>query len=87
MIREVLAEPIVISSCSICNNKVAQEDQLTSLDDIAKLFNYSLPTAQKIKNSIPKDSYRQCKNTFAIKRSVLLGANEKLNKTKYSGIK
>jgi len=45
---------------------------LTNLGGIAKLLHCSLPTAQKIKNAIPKDMYLQVGKKFAIKKSILL---------------
>jgi len=53
------------------------EIMFTSIKQIADIFKCSLPTAQKIKNSIPKDLYRQYGKTFAIPKSILLNANEK----------
>jgi len=45
---------------------------ITNLVGIAKLLHCSLPTAQKIKNAIPKEMYLQVGKKFAIKKSVLL---------------
>jgi len=59
------------------------EIMFTSIKQIADIFKCSLPTAQKIKNSIPKELYRQCGKTFAIPKSILLSANEDLNNSKY----
>ncbi|MEI8202833.1 MAG: DUF3853 family protein [Bacteroidota bacterium] len=84
IIREILSENKAISHDSISENRTEQDELFTSLEDIAGLFNCSLPTAQKIKNSIPKDSYRQCGKTFGIRKSILLNTNEELNKYKYN---
>ena len=60
-----------------------QEKMFTSIKQIADIFKCSLPTAQKIKNSIPKAMYRQIGKTFAIPSSLLLSASEDLNNLKY----
>jgi len=60
-----------------------QEIMFTSIKQIADIFKCSLPTAQKIKNSIPKELYRQCGKTFAIPKSILLSANDELINSKY----
>ncbi|MEI6765297.1 MAG: hypothetical protein WCM76_06620 [Bacteroidota bacterium] len=78
--KEVLAESRI--SPDTIENIVGQEELLTSLGAIAKLFHCSLPTAQKIKNTIPKNLYRQYGKTFAIPRNVLLDANADLRKSK-----
>ena len=52
--------------------KLENEKIFTSIRQIADFFNCSLPTAQKIKNSIPKNQYIQKERTFAIQESVLL---------------
>ncbi|MEZ5199105.1 MAG: hypothetical protein R2764_22800 [Bacteroidales bacterium] len=62
------------------NESVANEKKFTSIRQIADYFNCSIPTAQKIKNSIPKHQYTQKERTFAIRESVLLknhGSNTK----------
>ena len=58
---------------------VSDDELITSLVQISKLLRCSLPTAQKIKNSIPKDQYMQVKRKFAIKKSLLLNANKNVN--------
>lgn len=64
-------------------NDCSKDDELaTSLYDIAKLFHCSLPKAQHIKNSIPKDQYFQHCRKFAIRKSVLLKTNQDLRKSK-----
>jgi hypothetical protein len=83
IIRNILNENKAISLNSIIDNCNSQDEIITSLEEIEKLFNCSQPTAQKIKNSIPKDKYRQCGKTFAILKSVLLNGNIEMNKTKY----
>ncbi len=83
IIKDVMTENLQGSTNSVIDNNKQQDELLTSLEEIAKLFNCSQPTAQKIKNSIPKDKYRQCGKTFAIPKSVLLNGNVELNKTKY----
>lgn len=60
-------------------NKVEDGKVFTSIRQIANHFQCSIPTAQKIKNAIPREQYSQTGRTFAIPESVLLKQND-LNK-------
>lgn len=76
ILREVLDER---KPASIATKKsVGNGDMVTSISQIAAIFKCSLPTAQKIKNSIPKELYRQIGKTFAISRDTLLGFEHSL---------
>ena len=57
------------------------DDLITDLAGIAKLFNCSLPKAQNIKNSIPKNMYKQYGRIFAIQKQVLLAGNNIKNRS------
>ena len=62
------------------SNNVAEDELITNLVQISNLCHCSLPTAQKIKDAIPQDQYMQIDKTFAIKKSVLLKANNQRKK-------
>jgi len=73
IIREEIRAANSFSGTEI--NIISDEIVFTSIRQIAEYFHCSLPTAQKIKNSIPKDQYSQTGRTFAIPESVLKQAN------------
>jgi|GEM_PF-1971985 hypothetical protein len=79
ILREILDE--YFGKNSISRNKTTDdynEPLITNLQDIAKLFRCSLPTAQKIKNSVPKHLYSQFNKKFVISRRVLLEAHMRI---------
>lgn len=80
--REVLDEKIV--DVGIQPGKANSEDDAlcTSLYNITKLFHCSLPKAQHIKNSVPRDQYFQHGRKFAIRKSILLKTNKDLRRSK-----
>jgi hypothetical protein len=81
LFREVLDEYMnKINAAKLKNIPDYDEPLITNLKEIAKLFRCSLPTAQKIKNSIPKDLYKQTGRKFAIRKNVLLQANVDLKR-------
>ncbi|MBM3437147.1 MAG: DUF3853 family protein [Bacteroidetes bacterium] len=69
LIREVIQETIIPKEITLPRQ---EEVYLTSIKELAKFFKCSLPTAQKIKNSIPKDLYAQYGKRFSIPLSLLL---------------
>lgn len=79
IIREEVAEALAQSGHSSVDNKQQDDELISSLDGICKLFRCSPPKAQKIKNSIPKDLYTQHGRIFAIRKSVLLNNYNKPN--------
>jgi len=82
LIREVLDERNISASIPSCATGPPDEDLVTSLYDIAEVLHCSLPKAQHIKNSIPKDQYFQHGRKFAIRKSILLKTNKDLRKSK-----
>jgi hypothetical protein len=81
LLKEVVSEALKEAGKDLNNMDSVNNDELyTSLYDISRLFNCSLPTAQKIKHAVPRDKYTQCGRTFCIKKSVLLSTNENLYK-------
>lgn len=85
-LRRIFREVLNEKDCSVSehseNDCNKDDDLATSLYDIAKLFHCSLPKAQHIKNSIPRDQYFQHGRKFAIRKSVLLKTNQDLRKSK-----
>ena len=77
ILREIVSELFQSGKKSEPKADIPEEELLTSLRQIAKLFRCSLPTAQKIKNSIPTSMYAQVGKKFAIRKSVLLTARPK----------
>lgn len=80
--REVLDEKDSSVGKHSENDYNNDDDLATSLYDIAKLFHCSLPKAQHIKNSIPKDQYFQHGRKFAISKSILLKSHNNNEKSK-----
>jgi len=60
------------NSQDLRSNEKDIEENFTSISDLAEYFNCSLPTAQKIKNAIPKNEYAQFGKRFSIPKSLLL---------------
>jgi len=80
LIKECLQEEH--STNIAAENPAPIKEYIKSLQDIADLFNCSIPTAQRIKNSIPKPLYFQCGRTFSISKDYLLQEFPKLNKSR-----
>lgn len=72
ILREIVSELFQSGKKSESKTVVQDEELVTNLKQISKLFRCSLPTAQKIKNSVPKHLYAQVGKKFAIRKSVLL---------------
>ena len=72
LLKEIVGELIQSGKNPYPQQNKAEEELVTSLLHISKIFRCSLPTAQKIKNSIPKEQYAQIGKRFAIRKSVLL---------------
>ena len=80
LIRDIFREELAFLKKDMqALNGQGCDELITSIKQIADLFHCSLPTAQKIKNQLPKDKYAQWGDTFAIPKSVLLQRND-LNK-------
>jgi hypothetical protein len=79
IIREEVAEALAQSGHSSVVHKQQNDELISSLNGICKLFKCSHPKAQKIKNSIPKELYAQHGRIFAIRKSVLLNNYNKPN--------
>ena len=72
ILREIISEWFQSGKRPETTTDVKDDELVTNLKQIAKLFRCSLPTAQKIKNSVPKHLYAQIGKKFAIRKSVLL---------------
>ncbi len=72
ILREIISEWFQSGKRPEITTDVKDDELVTNLKQIAKLFRCSLPTAQKIKNSVPKHLYAQIGKKFAIRKSVLL---------------
>lgn len=77
LLREIVSELIQSGKKPEPQQNFQEEELVTSLLHISRIFRCSLPTAQKIKNSIPKELYAQVGKRFAIRKSVLLNHRPK----------
>lgn len=77
LLREIVSELFQSGKKSEPKADIPEEELVTSLLQISKLFRCSLPTAQKIKNNIPASMYAQVGKKFAIRKSVLLTVRPK----------
>jgi hypothetical protein len=82
LFREVLDERKTSNGNQVENTIPADNFLCTSLYDIAQVLHCSLPKAQQVKNSIPKDQYFQHGRKFAISKTVLLNSHKNLHESK-----